>query len=84
MRHDMLIGNLLRGVFHASFLTCFSCYLYSREKFHCCPSVYLCVGRFIAPIVGELSKKYPHVTTYKIDIDQVWNIFGRVMHGLES
>ncbi|CAJ1935728.1 unnamed protein product [Sphenostylis stenocarpa] len=26
--------------------------------------------RFITPIVGELSKKYPHVTTYKIDIDQ--------------
>ncbi|KAK7319250.1 hypothetical protein RJT34_03969 [Clitoria ternatea] len=26
--------------------------------------------RFISPIVGELSKKYPHVTTYKIDIDQ--------------
>ncbi|XP_057420619.1 thioredoxin O1, mitochondrial isoform X2 [Lotus japonicus] len=27
-------------------------------------------GKFISPIVGELSKKYPHVTTYKIDIDQ--------------
>ncbi|XP_073226118.1 thioredoxin O1, mitochondrial [Cicer arietinum] len=27
-------------------------------------------GRFISPIVGELSNKYPHVTTYKIDIDQ--------------
>ncbi|XP_039689632.1 thioredoxin O1, mitochondrial isoform X2 [Medicago truncatula] len=27
-------------------------------------------GRFISPIVGELSKKYPNVTTYKIDIDQ--------------
>nr|AFK44741.1 unknown [Lotus japonicus] len=26
--------------------------------------------KFISPIVGELSKKYPHVTTYKIDIDQ--------------
>ncbi|KAL4392696.1 hypothetical protein AHAS_Ahas03G0370900 [Arachis hypogaea] len=26
--------------------------------------------RFISPIIGELSKKYPHVTTYKIDIDQ--------------
>ncbi|ESW30881.1 hypothetical protein PHAVU_002G190200 [Phaseolus vulgaris] len=26
--------------------------------------------RFISPIVGELSKKYPDVTTYKIDIDQ--------------
>ncbi|KAL2343618.1 hypothetical protein Fmac_004903 [Flemingia macrophylla] len=26
--------------------------------------------RFISPIVGELNKKYPHVTTYKIDIDQ--------------
>lgn len=26
--------------------------------------------RFISPIVGELSKKYPNVTTYKIDIDQ--------------
>ncbi|XP_034709880.1 thioredoxin O2, mitochondrial [Vitis riparia] len=26
--------------------------------------------RFIAPIIAELSEKYPHVTTYKIDIDQ--------------
>ncbi|XP_030943032.1 thioredoxin O2, mitochondrial-like isoform X4 [Quercus lobata] len=26
--------------------------------------------RFIGPIIGELSEKYPHVTTYKIDIDQ--------------
>ncbi|KAE9610604.1 putative monodehydroascorbate reductase (NADH) [Lupinus albus] len=26
--------------------------------------------RFISPIVGDISKKYPHVTTYKIDIDQ--------------
>ncbi|WJX46830.1 hypothetical protein P8452_33586 [Trifolium repens] len=26
--------------------------------------------RFISPIVGELSTKYPNVTTYKIDIDQ--------------
>lgn len=26
--------------------------------------------RFISPIVGEISKKYPNVTTYKIDIDQ--------------
>ncbi|CAI8611298.1 unnamed protein product [Vicia faba] len=26
--------------------------------------------RFISPIVGELSKKYPNVATYKIDIDQ--------------
>uniref|UniRef100_A0A7N2MWP0 Thioredoxin domain-containing protein n=1 Tax=Quercus lobata TaxID=97700 RepID=A0A7N2MWP0_QUELO len=27
--------------------------------------------RFIGPIIGELSEKYPHVTTYKIDIDQM-------------
>ncbi|KAH1236489.1 Thioredoxin O1, mitochondrial [Glycine max] len=33
-------------------------------------SISLRLGRFISPIVGELSKKYPHVTTYKIDIDQ--------------
>lgn len=26
--------------------------------------------RFISPIIAELSEKYPHVTTYKIDIDQ--------------
>ncbi|KAL5773660.1 hypothetical protein ACOSP7_013299 [Xanthoceras sorbifolium] len=26
--------------------------------------------RFISPVIVELSKKYPHVTTYKIDIDQ--------------
>ncbi|KAK2634998.1 hypothetical protein Ddye_029790 [Dipteronia dyeriana] len=26
--------------------------------------------RFISPVVGDLSTKYPHVTTYKIDIDQ--------------
>ncbi|KAK6931904.1 Thioredoxin domain [Dillenia turbinata] len=27
-------------------------------------------GKFISPTIIELSKKYPHVTTYKIDIDQ--------------
>ncbi|GLU10199.1 hypothetical protein SLE2022_270190 [Rubroshorea leprosula] len=26
--------------------------------------------RFISPLIEDLSKKYPHVTTYKIDIDQ--------------
>ncbi|KAK1308033.1 hypothetical protein QJS10_CPA09g00865 [Acorus calamus] len=26
--------------------------------------------RMLAPIIEELGKKYPHVTTYKIDIDQ--------------
>ncbi|KAK6916991.1 Thioredoxin domain [Dillenia turbinata] len=26
--------------------------------------------KFISPSIIELSKKYPHVTTYKIDIDQ--------------
>lgn len=26
--------------------------------------------KFISPILGQLSEKYPHVTTYKIDIDQ--------------
>lgn len=28
-------------------------------------------GRFISPLIGELSEKYTNVTTYKIDIDQV-------------
>ncbi|KAA8544735.1 hypothetical protein F0562_019561 [Nyssa sinensis] len=26
--------------------------------------------RLLSPIIGQLSEKYPHVTTYKIDIDQ--------------
>ncbi|KAI4332061.1 hypothetical protein L6164_017000 [Bauhinia variegata] len=26
--------------------------------------------RFISPVIEELSEKYPHVTTYKIDIDE--------------
>ncbi|CAN6545755.1 unnamed protein product [Malus baccata var. baccata] len=26
--------------------------------------------RFISPIIGELSEQYPHVTTYKVDIDE--------------
>ncbi|KAI3455798.1 hypothetical protein Pfo_012461 [Paulownia fortunei] len=26
--------------------------------------------RLLAPIIGQLSEKYPHVTTYKIDIDK--------------
>ncbi|KAJ4702653.1 Thioredoxin [Melia azedarach] len=26
--------------------------------------------RFISPVIAELSAKHPHVTTYKIDIDQ--------------
>ncbi|PON42225.1 Thioredoxin [Parasponia andersonii] len=26
--------------------------------------------RLISPIIGQLSQKYPHVTTYKIDIDE--------------
>ncbi|XP_050371681.1 thioredoxin O2, mitochondrial-like [Argentina anserina] len=26
--------------------------------------------RFIAPVIGELSEQYPHVTTFKIDIDE--------------
>lgn len=26
--------------------------------------------RLISPLVGELSQKFPHVTTYKIDIDE--------------
>ncbi|KAL3520368.1 hypothetical protein ACH5RR_018517 [Cinchona calisaya] len=26
--------------------------------------------KFISPIIGQLSKKYPHVTAYKIDIDK--------------
>ncbi|RWW65739.1 hypothetical protein BHE74_00026937 [Ensete ventricosum] len=27
--------------------------------------------RAIAPVIEQLSQKFPHVTTYKIDIDQV-------------
>ncbi|RXH98694.1 hypothetical protein DVH24_011019 [Malus domestica] len=27
-------------------------------------------SRFISPIIGELSEQYPHVTTYKVDIDE--------------
>ncbi|KAI5679481.1 hypothetical protein M9H77_00708 [Catharanthus roseus] len=27
-------------------------------------------GKFISPIIGQLSEKYPHVATYKIDIDK--------------
>ena len=30
-----------------------------------------CTGKFISPVIGQLSEKYPHVTTYKIDIDKV-------------
>ncbi|KAK1375724.1 Thioredoxin domain-containing protein [Heracleum sosnowskyi] len=26
--------------------------------------------KLLSPIIGQLSEKYPHVTTYKIDIDQ--------------
>ncbi|CDP18216.1 unnamed protein product [Coffea canephora] len=26
--------------------------------------------KFISPVIGQLSEKYPHVTTYKIDIDK--------------
>ncbi|CAN6684059.1 unnamed protein product [Malus baccata var. baccata] len=26
--------------------------------------------KFISPIIGELSEQYPHVTTYKVDIDE--------------
>ncbi|XLT13328.1 hypothetical protein HN51_059018 [Arachis hypogaea] len=49
----------------------------SRPPPHYSPSCLLCLcglkisERFISPIIGELSKKYPHVTTYKIDIDQI-------------
>ena len=28
-------------------------------------------GRLLAPVIKDLSKTYPEVTTYKIDIDQV-------------
>ncbi|TQD98377.1 hypothetical protein C1H46_015978 [Malus baccata] len=33
-------------------------------------SISLQCGRFISPIIGELSEQYPHVTTYKVDIDE--------------
>ncbi|KAK2988322.1 hypothetical protein RJ640_000309 [Escallonia rubra] len=37
-------------------------------------------GRLISPIIGQLSDKFPHVTTYKIDIDQ--ESLGRVLSEL--
>ncbi|OVA05634.1 Thioredoxin [Macleaya cordata] len=30
--------------------------------------------KLMSPIIEELSKKYPHVTTYKIDVDQYLNL----------
>ncbi|PHT55441.1 Thioredoxin O1, mitochondrial [Capsicum baccatum] len=33
--------------------------------------------RLLSPVIGQLSEKYPHVTTYKIDIDKLF-------HGFES
>ncbi|KAI9122540.1 hypothetical protein K1719_006380 [Acacia pycnantha] len=37
--------------------------------------------RFISPIIEDLSGKYPHVTTYKIDIDQeaIQGTLGKLM-----
>ncbi|XP_028778138.1 thioredoxin O2, mitochondrial isoform X2 [Neltuma alba] len=37
--------------------------------------------RFISPVIEELSGKYPHVTTYKIDIDQeaIQGTLGKLM-----
>lgn len=37
--------------------------------------ILLCAGRFISPIIGQLSEQYPHVITYKVDIDEVEMIF---------
>lgn len=34
-------------------------------------SISISAGRLLAPVIKELSKNYPEVTTYKIDIDQV-------------
>lgn len=80
----MPVDNLLRARVHVSFFIYFSWYLYIlKRKFHSFAIVYFCLGRFISPIVGELSKKYPNVTTYKIDIDQVWNIIVSMMYILE-
>jgi len=31
------------------------------------------LGRFISPVIVELSKQYPDVTTYKVDIDEVFS-----------
>lgn len=40
--------------------------------------------KFLSPIIGQLSEKYPHVTTYKVDIDKVkeliWQVFGKIRH----
>lgn len=69
MTHVMPIDNLLRGDVPIIFFF-LAVYILKRNS-HNFPGVCFCLGRFISPIVGELSKKYPHVTTYKIDIDQV-------------
>lgn len=34
-------------------------------------SITIFAGRLLAPMINELSKNHPQVTTYKIDIDQV-------------
>lgn len=31
----------------------------------------LCAGRMIAPVIKNWSEELPHITTYKIDIDEV-------------
>ncbi|KAH9795533.1 Thioredoxin O1 [Citrus sinensis] len=40
--------------------------------------------KFIWPVIGELSAKHPHVTTYKIDIDQKPKPRAAISKGLES
>lgn len=47
----------------------FFCFLCEWVYGVCVP--WLTSGKFIAPVIVELSKQYPDVTTYKIDIDEV-------------
>lgn len=51
-------------------------------KYDKCNGTFTCAGKFIWPVIGELSAKHPHVTTYKIDIDQVGGIWRFWMHFL--
>lgn len=41
--------------------------------------VNLCAGRMIAPVIKNWSEEFPHVTTYKIDIDEVLRLLPLVI-----
>lgn len=36
-------------------------------------------GKLLSPVIAQLSEKYPNVTTYKIDIDQVRRISDSIL-----